>query len=175
MRMDERLNFAPCGYLSLADDNTILAVNETLLKLLGYDHKELYGRQFELILAVPSRSFYQIYFTPLIRLNAKVEEMYLSLRSRSSHSVPVLLNAVRREREGVFVNECMLIPMRRRIEYEQQIAAAENAANKAESELNRVKKAVAYKQKELKELSSQLDVLKAKKKAVIEIDGVGID
>ncbi|MCZ8522684.1 MULTISPECIES: PAS domain-containing protein [Paenibacillus] len=159
--MDERLNQAPCGFLSLTDDNMILDINDTLSRWLGYDPRSLRGRPFHSILAVSSRIFYHIYFFPLIRLNGNVEEMYLSLLTKSDVEFPVLLNAVRREQHGMFVNECVFVPMRRRMEYEQKIFSAEGAAFKAQAELNRLQKALEAKQRELQELDAKIARLTA--------------
>jgi phosphoserine phosphatase RsbU/P len=154
--MDERLNHAPCGYLSLTEDHNILAVNQTLLSLLGYDREALSGCRFESILTRSSRIFYQIYFFPLIRLNGKVEEMYLTLRAADGLNVPVLLNAVRREQNGVFFHECVLLALRRRLEYEEQIAKSEKAAEKAKKEVLRLQRELQDRQMELHELEAEL-------------------
>jgi sigma-B regulation protein RsbU (phosphoserine phosphatase) len=155
--MDEQLNQAPCGYVSLADDNTILTINETLLDILGYDRQLLLGQRFDSILTTSSRMFYQIYFFPLIRLSGKVEEMYISMRSVTNVELPVLLNASRRERGGEFVNECILLPMRRRMDYEEQLNAAEKAANKAHANLRFTQMALANKEQELIDINARLD------------------
>jgi sigma-B regulation protein RsbU (phosphoserine phosphatase) len=159
--MDDQLNQAPCGYLSLTDNNMILEVNNTLLTLLEYEDG-LSGKHFNSILTASSRIFYQIYFFPLIRLNGKVEEMYLSLKSRNEQDLPVLLNAVRRERAGIITNECIIVPMRRRIEYEQKIQAAETAAFRVNADLKHLQNKLESKQRELAELNIKIEQLKNK-------------
>lgn len=133
--MDDLLNTAPCGFLAFSDDGTIKAVNATLLRLLGHDADELSARHLESILPVASRIFYQTHFFPLLKLHGKAEEVYFSLRSRSGEEIPVLVNAVRREREAVVVNDCIIIPMRQRRRYEDEILEAKREAEEA----NRVK------------------------------------
>ena len=122
--MDDLLNNAPCGFLSFTDDGEILMINATLLDSLGYAEGELRGRHVESLLPVASRIFYQTHFFPLLRLHGKVEEVYLSLRAKSSAEVPVLVNAVRRERVSVMVNDCILVQMRQRNQYEDEILRA---------------------------------------------------
>lgn len=156
--MDERLNHAPCGYLSLTEDHTILTVNDTLLTLLGYERDVLTGCRFESLMTRSSRIFYQIYFFPLMKLNGSIEEMYLTLRSVEGIDVPILLNAVRRELHGIFVHECILLALRRRIEYEEQIVKAEKAARKAREEARSVQKDLAAKQRQLEELELKLRI-----------------
>jgi PAS domain S-box-containing protein len=129
--MDDLLNTAPCGFLSFTDDGKIVRVNATLLNLLAYDTDELPGRHVESLLPVASRIFYQTHLFPLLKLHDGVEEVYLSLRSKGGAEIPVLVNAVRREREGVVVNECILMHMRQRNQYEDEILQAKRAAEEA--------------------------------------------
>jgi anti-anti-sigma regulatory factor len=136
--MDELLNTAPCGFITFADDGTIVAVNATLARLLEHKVDELMGQRLELILPVASRIFYQTHFFPLLKMHGKAEEVYFSLRTKSSEDIPVLVNAVRRERDGGAANDCVIIPMRQRRRYEDEILEAKREAEEA----NRVKDAL---------------------------------
>lgn len=129
--MDDLLNRAPCGFLSFSDDGKIVLVNETLLELLGYEQNELLGRHIESLLPVASRIFYQTHLFPLLKLHDKVNEIYFSLRSSAGDEIPVLVNAMRREREGVIVNDCILMHMRQRNQYEDEILQAKRVAEEA--------------------------------------------
>ncbi len=129
--MDDLLNTAPCGFLSFADDGRIILINATLLDLLGYEADKLAGKHIEALLPVASRIFYQTHLFPLLKLHDRVDEVYFSLRSQDGVEIPVLVNAVRRERAGVVVNECVLMHMRQRNQYEDEILAAKHAAEEA--------------------------------------------
>ncbi|HVE78760.1 MAG TPA: PAS domain-containing sensor histidine kinase, partial [Gemmatimonadaceae bacterium] len=129
--MDDLLDTAPCGFLSFADDGTIVGVNGTLLAMLGYERDELPGRHVELLLTSPSRIFYQTHFFPILRLEGKAEEIFVSLRAKSGREVAALVNAARRERGGSFVSDCAFIPLRRRREWEDEILRAKKAAEDA--------------------------------------------
>ncbi|MCP8968103.1 sensor domain-containing diguanylate cyclase [Ectobacillus ponti] len=164
--MDARLKFAPCGYLSLADDGSILALNETLLEWLGYPLSDLQGKHVDTILSAPGRLFYQVYFFPLIRMHGTVKEMYLSLQARSGKSIPVLINAVRKEYDGILSNECIFTNMTQRYEFEQGLLAAKKSAeeatrskNEAIAALESLKKDLEDKQQELLKLNAQLQIL----------------
>ncbi|HEY0099404.1 MAG TPA: ATP-binding protein [Pyrinomonadaceae bacterium] len=129
--MDDLLNTAPCGFLSFNDDGKIMLVNATLLNLLGYEPDELPGRHVESLLTVASRIFYQTHLFPLLKLHDRVEEVYFSLRAKDGAEIPVLVNAVRRERGGVFANECILMHMRQRNRYEDELLKTKRAAEEA--------------------------------------------
>jgi PAS domain S-box-containing protein len=129
--MDELLNTAPCGFLSFTDDGRITLVNATLLELLGYESDELSGRHVEFLLPLASRIFYQTHLFPLLKLHDRVEEVYFSLRSKGGADIPVLVNASRRERAGVVTNDCVLMHMRQRNQFEDEILQAKRAAEEA--------------------------------------------
>ena len=129
--MDEQLNSAPCGYVSFGDDGKIIAANQTLAHLLGYEPEQLHGRQFELILGVGGKIFYHTHFFPILKLQGEVEEVYLSLRTREGTDVPVLANAVRRDRDGTFVSECVFMRMLQRSQFEDELIRARKIAEAA--------------------------------------------
>lgn len=133
------MDHAPCGYLSMDRNLTVRTVNATLCRLLEYEKLGINGISFESLLNRSSQIFFRIYFLPLIQLNHHVNEMYLMMKTSSGGTLPVLLNAVIREREGESVYDCVLIPMLRRREYEEQIEQAENTYRRLESELKRMK------------------------------------
>lgn len=132
--MDELLNNAPCGFLTLADDGTIRAINATLCDLLEYDRAELQNHPVGDILAVGGRIFWQTHFFPLLRLQGWAQEIYLTLRTKAGSDVPVLVNAVRRRREDVAVTDCVFVVMRQRHQYEGELLRAKKAAEEAIAE-----------------------------------------
>lgn len=133
--MDERLDTAPCGFLSFADDGTLTSVNLTLLEILGYERDELVGRHVERILTIGSRIFYQTHWFPLLRLHGRAEEVFLMLRPKTGEDVGVLINAVRRERRGEVEYDCVVIRVRERQKYEDELLRARRAADRAREEV----------------------------------------
>lgn len=129
--MDELLNRAPCGFLTFTDDGTIRVVNDTLLRMLWYERSDLLGQHMESIMPVASRIFYQTHFFPLLKMQGKADEIYLALRSKNGEEIPVLVNAERRKRDGADVNDCVIIHMRQRRRYEDEILEAKREAEKA--------------------------------------------
>lgn len=143
--IEERLNNAPCGFLSFNDDGEIILINNTLCEILKYKPEELQQKKLKLILPVASVFFYQTYFFPLLKFHGKAEEMYFSLRAKDKKDIPMLVNGIRREYEGTFLNECIFIAINQRIQYEDEILKAKKAAEmaifaqkEAESELRKL-------------------------------------
>ena len=130
-RMEDLINTAPCGFLSFDDDGRLLLVNATLQDLLDYELAELQGRHVDSLLPIASRIFYQTHFFPLLKLHGKVEEVYFTLRAKSGAEVPVLANAARRECSGTFVNDCVLMQIRQRNQYEDELLRAKKLAEEA--------------------------------------------
>ncbi len=158
--VDDALNTAPCGVFSFTDDGTLVAVNGTLAEMLGYASGELVGGRVESLLTLASRMFYQTHLFPMIRMQGKVEEIFLSLRTRSAESIPVLLNAVRKEREGGAVNQCALIAVRNRGKYEDELLAAKRMAEEAlrnNEELTRARQELELHARELDQKISRLE------------------
>jgi PAS domain S-box-containing protein len=141
--MDDLLNTAPCGFVEFDDDGTILLVNATLATLLGYTPGDLLGRSMDLLLTPGSRVFHQTHFVPLLKMQGKVDELYLSLRSRHGEDVPVLANAVRRERAEAVVNDCIVMPMYQRRRYEDELLHAKKAAEKVTIQLGEANRQLA--------------------------------
>ncbi|MCM3758428.1 sensor domain-containing diguanylate cyclase [Sporosarcina aquimarina] len=158
--MDERLDYAPCGYISLNDDSTILEINKTLISLLDYELQEVQGQHINLILTRASKTFYQLYFFPMIRLQEKVEAMYIALKAKSGQEIPILLNASRNEREGKFFNDCVCFPMKERYEYEQALLTAKRETDQR----NRMKK------KQIEELDLLRNELECKQNELLELN-----
>ncbi|GKV70310.1 hypothetical protein NCCP2716_28080 [Sporosarcina sp. NCCP-2716] len=177
--MDERLDHAPCGFLSMADDGRITEVNQTLCGLLGYTRGELEGRLVSLLMKRESIAFYQLYFVPMIRMQDKVEAMYLALLSKSGEEVPVLLNACRRIGSGgpeidcgSPEIDCICFPMKERYEYEKALLTVKQETD----ERNRLKKKQIAEleclQKELEAKQQELLVVNDKLRKLADTDGL---
>ena len=129
--MDLSLDNAPCGVLMFTDDGSVITVNTTLCRLLGYEREELVAKHLQAIFSAGGRVFYQTHFFPLLKLQGEVEEMYMSLRAKSGEEVPFLVNARRHESDGGFANECILVRMRQRSHFEGELLKAKKAAENA--------------------------------------------
>ncbi|HEX8170773.1 MAG TPA: HAMP domain-containing sensor histidine kinase [Thermoanaerobaculia bacterium] len=131
--MDALLNNAPCGFVAFSDDGTMVELNQTLADLLGYTRIELLGWHVEKILPPGARIFYQTYLFPMLKVHGRVEEMFLALRTKDGSDVPVLLNAVRRERDDRMLCDCICMRTIQRHEYEAQLLEARRLAEESAS------------------------------------------
>jgi len=129
--LDPVLDRAPCGFFAFADDGTIRAANRTLGSMLGFDSKELVGRHVESLLTVGSRIFYQTHLFPLVRLQERVEEIFLLLRAKNGEDVAVLANATRRQRGAEWITDCVVLQLRERRKFEDALLAAKKSAEEA--------------------------------------------
>ena len=64
-------------------------------------------------------------------MQKKIEEIYLDLRSKTGENIPVLINAVRHERDEQIFNDCIFVPIRQRNQYEDEILKAKKQAEAA--------------------------------------------
>jgi PAS domain S-box-containing protein len=129
--MHDLMSNAPCGFVAFADDGTIVEVNQTLAELLDYPRFELLGWHVEKILPPGGRIFYHTYLFPMLKVQERVDEVYLALRTKHGTDIPVLLNGVRRERDGRFVSDCVCLRMIQRHEYEEQLLQARALAEQS--------------------------------------------
>ncbi|HET6822213.1 MAG TPA: histidine kinase dimerization/phospho-acceptor domain-containing protein, partial [Anaerolineales bacterium] len=129
--MENLLDTAPCGFLSIRDDGSITLVNRTLQEWLGYPPEELQGKHMDIILPAASRIFYQTHLFPLLRIQGRAEEVYFPLRRQDGKDIPMLVNAARREEDGVIAYHFVFMPMHQRDQYENEILRAKAAAEEA--------------------------------------------
>lgn len=156
MMMDEQLNHAPCGYLTMSEQGIILSINQTLLKAIDYTADQLIGQNFNFILSVPARIFYHLYFFPLMDAKGLVDEMYITLEDKHGVEIPFLINAIKKNRDTTTSFECVLIPIRQRSEYENELLLAKKDAESALLAMNKVNEEL---QIALKRLKMKRDIL----------------
>ena len=155
---DALLATLPCGVATFADDGELLFVNASLGALLGYGTGELAGRHVETLLTVAGRIFLQTHLLPLLRLQGRAQELFLVLRHRAGGDVGVLVNAVRTERGGRTVTDCVLLEVRERRKYEEALLRARQAADGANAELAARTREVEYANERLQQQAVELEL-----------------
>lgn len=93
--MTDLLLALPVAWVELDHVFRIIRVNAELERLLGLPAAELTGQPLTSILPISARLFFQTHVLPSIVRGARIDEVYLSVRTKTGVSVPVHINAVR--------------------------------------------------------------------------------
>jgi PAS domain S-box-containing protein len=158
---DGVLDTAPCGFVSFRDDGSVTLVNATLLQRLGYDADELMGRHVERIFTLSGKLFYQTHFFPYVKMHGEAREMFLLLLAKSGEVLGVLCNAVRREREGATVTDCIMIEVVERRKYEDALLEAKRSAEAANLQLEEAAVELEMQHQQLQDQAAELEAERA--------------
>ena len=164
--MDERLDRAPCGYVTITSRGIITYVNQTFLDMIGYSKDDLLNHHIESIMSMANKFLFHTYFYPFIQLYGYVDEMYLTFKSGKGETIPVLLNGKSYEDNETEVINCVFVQMSRRIDYEKEIRNAKReieeayrVKNEALEKLEVLHRDIEVKQEELMRLNTKLESL----------------
>lgn len=151
--MDEIIENAPCGFITLSSVGKILSVNNTLLTLLQYQSSEhLIGKQLNVILSASSQIFCQLYLFPLIKVKHSVEELFLTLLTETNEEIPILLNASA-QNDNQFI--CVIFPIRNRSALEDELISARKMTEDAYLEKEHALLELERKQQDLLEANRE--------------------
>ncbi|WP_281883387.1 ATP-binding protein [Paenibacillus sp. YYML68] len=109
----------------------MLSINDQLLEWVVAERDKTEGRHVNEILTESSKLFYQMYLFPMLKLQGKVEELYMTLKSGDGSEVPVLLNGTCSQRQEATVIDCILIRTPNRHKLEHELLVAKKAAQQA--------------------------------------------
>jgi PAS domain S-box-containing protein len=127
---------APCGLLIAAPDGKVLRANLTLSRWLGYELAELVGhKRFPDLMPMGARVFLQTHWTPLLQMQGSVSEVQLDLLHKDGRRIPMMLSAIRRERNGAAQDEIAVLMAADRKLYERELLAARAKAEAATDDL----------------------------------------
>ncbi|KOS67701.1 chemotaxis protein CheY [Lysinibacillus contaminans] len=161
--MYERLNYAPCGFMSITTEGIITEVNQTFLEWMGYEQKDLLNEHVESLMSIANKLIFHSYFYPTINLNEYVEELFISFKDSKGITVPYLLNGRRYKNDGVERIDCILVQMKKRIDYELELRSAKKqmeeayvAKDQALANLEQLHLEIEKKQTELMEMNAIL-------------------
>jgi PAS domain S-box-containing protein len=142
---EELYENAPCGYLSMLPDGTVVRANQTLLDWIGYARQDLIGKRIQDLLPIGARVYYDTHLGPLLHMQGFVNEIALELICRDGRQVPILMNAVQK-RDAVgrpLVNRATLFNATDRRQYERELLIARRKAEKAAEDLQRLNETLA--------------------------------
>ena len=135
---------APCGLLVTDGDGTIRHANATFCQWLGVDRAQLVGqRRFQDLLTVGGRIFHQTHWAPLLQMQGSIAEVKLDLAREGARPLPMMMNAIRRERDGVVVHELAVSIAEDRHTYERELMTARNRAEGLLAEQKQARDALA--------------------------------
>ena len=143
--------------VSFTDDGIVRYANGSLARSLGYAVDEVQGRHVESLFTVAGRIFYQTHLFPLLRLHGEANEIFLLLHHRDGSELGALINARRRERDGVMVSDCVLVEVRERRKYEDELLRAKRAAEAAHATLQTRTNELEVANTRLREQASELE------------------
>ncbi|TDQ31186.1 sensor histidine kinase [Zeaxanthinibacter enoshimensis] len=130
--MNEASTQFPCYLFSFTVDGYLTDINDILLRSLGYERDELIPDfRFEDILTKGSRIFFKTHFLPMLMMQHKVNEMFLSFNTKQEQDFPVLINLTLEEKEGKRVIHAAGIQIEKRNKFEKSIIEAKEAAETA--------------------------------------------
>lgn len=127
---------APCGYLSTLPDGSIIRVNQTLLRWLGYRRDELAGsRRFVDLLTAGGRIYHETHYAPLLAMQGSAREIALDMVRADGSALPVLVNAVlvRTAQGEPHVIRTSVFDATDRREYERELLRARERAERSEA------------------------------------------
>lgn len=120
---------AACGLLLTHSDGTIIVVNSTFCKWIGYEKIDLIQkRKLQDLLTVGSRIFHQTHWSPLLKMQGSIAEIKFDMKHCSGESIPVLMNAVARDFGEGILHEISVSVAEDRNKYEREILKARKRA-----------------------------------------------
>jgi len=121
------LDDVPAGVATLSADLRILSANRGLSSIVGMPVGEMIGRSFEDLLTLPARLLFQTHVFPALLSDGRVEEVFLTLGMSGEQAVPVLLNAHRSEGPEGARYATVIVRIRARSRWEEDLLAATRA------------------------------------------------
>jgi len=116
---------AACGMVTTDTKGLVLWVNATFCSWLGLSAEALVGRKkLQDLLTIGGRIFHQTHWAPLLQLQGSVAEVKLDFVDAQGRLVPMVLNALVRERQGTRVNDLALFVARDRDAYEHELLSS---------------------------------------------------
>ncbi|WP_027964972.1 sensor domain-containing diguanylate cyclase [Halalkalibacillus halophilus] len=163
------LNQLPSGYMAIDQQGNVLEMNHYFKKLLGInnDHENIHLDGF---LSYTNKFLFYSHFYPKIKMDKKVEEMFIKFQSKTEEVIPVLINAEVDASDPDEIIHCAVTPVRKRIQYEQEMKVAHQKVGQAyqEKEEAHAELEKLYVQNEKK--NEQLAVLNEKLKMIASTD-----
>jgi sigma-B regulation protein RsbU (phosphoserine phosphatase) len=133
------LDGAPCGVMTTLDEGTFVRVNATFCKWIGRAAEDLVGRRrLQDLLTMGGRIFHQTHWMPLLQMQGSISEVKLEVVHKDGQVIPMILNAIRRERGGRMVHDLAAYVARDRDKYERELVRARHRLEELVAETKRL-------------------------------------
>jgi PAS domain S-box-containing protein len=127
--IEDAFEHAPCGLLTTTIQGTIIRVNATFCRWLGYDADELLEkRRLQDLLTIGGKVFHQTHWAPLLQMQRSVAEVKVDMVHKSGKLVPMLINASRRHHDTSELDEFAVVIVVDRHQYERELLRARQHA-----------------------------------------------
>lgn len=130
-------NNAPCGYLTSLLNGKIININDTLLKILGYNRNDIVGKEsFQDLLNIGGKMYYDTHYIPLLIHQKQIKEIRFKMVSKTGIRIPVLVNTVpAKTTNGELVYRSIVLDITQRNQYEKELHIAKEKAELLTNEL----------------------------------------
>jgi phosphoserine phosphatase RsbU/P len=133
------LDDAACGLLRTDPNGLILWANRTFCQWIGWDEPELAGkRRLQDLLTMGGRIFHQTHWSPLLQIQGSVSEVKLEVVHRDGRSIPMVMNAIRRDADGAITHDVAAFVAHDRDKYERELVQSRKKLEQAVGEANRL-------------------------------------
>jgi sigma-B regulation protein RsbU (phosphoserine phosphatase) len=120
----------PCGLLVTTTTGLIFQVNQTICTWVGFERDELVGqRRLDELFTMGGRIFHQTHWVPTLQMQGSLAEVKFEVRHKAGHTIPMMLNAVRRTGESSSYDEVVATVAEERNKYERELLAARQRAD----------------------------------------------
>lgn len=138
--MDNRMDFAPCGYIKLTPQGIIKEVNYTFLAMTGYGHEDLLEMHFESFLSLASKIIFHSLFFPQVCLKGGIDELYLTIKNKNKEEMSVLLIGNMGENNKGETVDCVIVRADKRDNYEEELQDIKERLEEAYITENKLRK-----------------------------------
>jgi len=130
---------APCGLMRTTETGVFSSVNATFCAWVGRPREELVGQmRLQDLLTAGGRIFHHTHWHPLLQMQGSISEVKLDFVHRDGSTIPMVLNAVRRQRSGVVVSDLAAYVARDRDKYERELVLSRKRLEASVAEAERL-------------------------------------
>lgn len=133
--IDDPAAHYPFYQFAFSDEGIIVAMNDYFIADLGYPIADVTGKmRIEDLLSPGGKILFQTHFLPLIKMQQKASEIYLSFVTHDQKQLPVLFNMSYVGHDDSYVIYCAGMQISKRNLHERELLKAKNFAEQSTEE-----------------------------------------